>query len=115
MEGLRIFGARLRGLFRKRHLDRELEAELQAHLESLTEENIRRGMNSKEAAHSARREFGGIEQAKELYREQRSLPFLETLFQDVRYALRIDGGGHAGVLHPRAPCHARRSAYRPAL
>ena len=89
MEWLRIIGARLRGLFRKRHLDRELEAELRAHLESLTEENIRRGMNPTEAAHAARREFGGLEQTKELYREQRSLPFLETLFQDVRYALRM--------------------------
>jgi MacB-like periplasmic core domain len=88
MEGLRIFGARLRGLFRKRHLDRELEAELQAHLESLTEENIRRGMNSKEAAHSARREFGGVEQTKELYREQRGFAFIDALLQDLRFALR---------------------------
>jgi putative ABC transport system permease protein len=89
MEWLRIFGTRLRGLFRKRHLDADLEAELRAHLDLLTEENIRRGLNSKEAAHAARCEFGGVEQTKELYREQRSLPFLETLLQDARYALRL--------------------------
>jgi len=89
MEWFGIFGARLRGLFRKRQLDHELEAELRAHLESLTEENIRRGMNPKEAAHAARREFGSVEQTKELYRDQRGLPFLETLLQDVRCALRL--------------------------
>ena len=89
MEWFGIFGARLRGLFRKRRLDHELEAELRAHLESLTEENIRRGMNPKEAAHAARREFGSVEQTKELYRDQRGLPFLETLLQDARYALRM--------------------------
>ena len=88
MEWLRIFGARLRGHFRKRQLDLELEAELRAHLESLTEENIRRGMNPAEAAHAARREFGGVEQTKELYRERRSVQFLDALMQDLRFALR---------------------------
>lgn len=88
MEWLRIFGARLRGLFRKRQLEHELEAELRAHLESLTEENIRRGMSPTEATHAARREFGGVEQTKELYREQRSVQFLDALMQDLRFALR---------------------------
>ena len=89
MEWLHIFGARLRGLFRKRQLDGELDAELHAHLELLAEENIRRGMSPAEVRYAARREFGGVEQAKELYRDQRGLPFLETLLQDVRYALRL--------------------------
>jgi putative ABC transport system permease protein len=88
MEWLGIFGARLLGLFRKRQLDSDLEAELRAHLDLLTEENIRRGLSPVEARHAARREFGGVEQAKEDYRDQRGLPFLETLLQDVRYALR---------------------------
>src|SRR5438445_6693096 len=55
----------------------------------LTEENIRRGMSPADARYAARREFGSVEQAKELYRDQRGLPFLETLLQDVRYALRM--------------------------
>jgi len=37
MEWLRIFGARLRGLFGKRQLDGDLDAEFRAHLEMLTE------------------------------------------------------------------------------
>src|SRR5260370_24876204 len=89
MAWLRIFGARLRGLFRKQKLDGDLDAELRAHLDMLTEEKIRRGMTPKEAAHAARREFGGLEQAKEIYREQRSLPFVETLLQDIRFGLRV--------------------------
>jgi putative ABC transport system permease protein len=89
MGRLRIFGARMRGLFRKRQLDGDLDAELRAHLEMLTEENIRKGMPPEEARYAARREFGGLEQMKENYREQRGLPFFETLLQDLRFAIRM--------------------------
>src|SRR6266481_2411363 len=89
MEWLRIFGARLRGLFRKRNLDRELDSELQTHLELLTQEKIRSGMRVVEARYATRREFGGVEQTKENYRRQLGVPFLETLAQDLRYALRM--------------------------
>ncbi len=88
MEWLAIFGARLRGLFHKRHLDGDLDAELQAHLELLTEENIRRGLSPEDARYAARREFGGVEQVKELHRDQRGIPFLDALLQDLRFALR---------------------------
>src|SRR6476646_9122067 len=89
MEWIRILASRLSGVFRKRDLDVELDTELRAHIDALTEENIRRGMNEKEARHAARREFGGFEQTKESYREQRGLPFFETLGQDLRYAFRM--------------------------
>ena len=89
MDLLRIFGSWLAGFFRRRALDADLDAELRAHLEALTEENIRRGMNEQEARHAARREFGGLEQTKESYRDQRGLPFFETLAQDLRYASRM--------------------------
>jgi len=81
--------SRFWNIFRKQRLEQDLNSELQAHLDLLAEENIRRGMDPKEAAHAARREFGGLEQTKEQYRERRSLPFLETLLQDVRYGLRM--------------------------
>ncbi len=89
MDWLRIFASRLWGLFRRRNLDKDLEAEVRAHLEMLTEENIRRGMSLEEARCAARREFGGVEQAKEIYRDQRGLPLLESLLQDIRYGLRM--------------------------
>jgi predicted permease len=88
MEWLRIFASRLYGYFRKRNVERDLDAELRAHLELLTEGNIRRGMSPEDAQQAARREFGGVEQAKELYREQRGIQFLDTLLQDLRFALR---------------------------
>src|SRR5437660_187158 len=81
--------SRFWNMLHKQSLDRDLHSELQTHVDLLTEENIRRGMDPKEAAHAARREFGGLEQTKELYREQRSLPFLEALLHDLRYALRV--------------------------
>ena len=84
----RAFFFRLRGMFGKPRAERQLADELQAHLDLLTEENIRKGMNPLEARHAARREFGGVEQTKDSYRDQRGLPFFDTLFQDVRYAAR---------------------------
>jgi hypothetical protein len=89
MDRLRVFAARLLGLFRDRRADENLDAELRAHLELLTAENIRRGMKPEEAHYAARREFGGIEQTKEAYREQRGLPLVESVLQDLRYGVRI--------------------------
>jgi predicted permease len=89
MHRLRTLASRLLNLFRKRRLDENLDAELRAHLQMLTDENLRRGMTPKEAAQAARREFGGFEQTKENYRDQRSLPFLDSFFQDVRFAFRL--------------------------
>jgi putative ABC transport system permease protein len=85
---IRVAVTRVAALFSKRRRDLELDEELRAHLDALTEENIRRGMALEEARHAARREFGGVEQAKESYRDQRSLPFLDALLQDLRFALR---------------------------
>ncbi len=89
MEWLRILASRFLGFFGKRALDNDLEEELRSHIDALTEENIRRGMNQQAARQAARREFGGLEQTKESYRDQRGLPFFETLAQDLRYASRM--------------------------
>jgi putative ABC transport system permease protein len=88
MTWLRTTAAKLKGLFGRREHENELEEELRGHLDALTEENIRRGMTPEEARYAARREFGVVEQIKERYREQRGLPFLDTLLQDLRFALR---------------------------
>jgi predicted permease len=85
---LRVAAARFAGLFGKQNRESELERELRAHLDALVEENLQRGMTTEDARQAARCEFGGVEQAKELYRDQRGLPFLETLFQDVRFGFR---------------------------
>jgi predicted permease len=89
MSWLRIIFSRSVEFVSKQKRDEELVAELRAHLEALTEENIRRGMDAEEARYAARREFGGVEQTKESYREQQGLPFVDTLLQDLRFALRM--------------------------
>src|ERR1051326_2208471 len=86
---IRIVWSRLRGLFGRGPSDSELDSELRTHLALLSEENVRRGMSQAEAQYAARREFGGITQTKEDWREQRSLPFLETLLQDIRFGFRL--------------------------
>src|SRR2546423_725485 len=86
---LRMLLKRFLGLFITRKRERDLDNELRDHLQRLTEENIRRGLAPKEAAQAARREFGGFEQTKEAYRDRSSLPFLETLLQDVRFGARM--------------------------
>ena len=88
MSRMRVITSRLAALLRKQKLERQLGEELRAHLEMLTEENLRRGVSLEEARYAALRSFGGVEQARESYREQRGLPMMETLAQDVRYALR---------------------------
>jgi hypothetical protein len=76
-------------LFRKKCLEQRLGDELGTHLEMLIDENVRRGMPVEEARYAALRSFGGLEQTKELYRDQRGLPMVETLLQDMRYGLRM--------------------------
>jgi predicted permease len=80
---------RLRSLFRQAELDRDLDAEITSHLQLAIEENLQRGLDPVEARRRALLRFGGPQQAKEQHREARGLPFLEILFQDLRFAFRM--------------------------
>jgi putative ABC transport system permease protein len=86
---LRALLWRLGALFRGRRQEEDLAAEVQAHLDLLTEENLRRGLGSEQARSVALRAFGSVEQAKELWRDQRSLAFLDALVIDLRFAFRL--------------------------
>jgi len=88
MRWLSVAFERVAGVFLKNRGDSELDEELQSHIDALTKENIRRGLSAEEARYAARREFGGLEQTKEIYRRQRGIPFLENVFQDLKFALR---------------------------
>jgi len=89
LDGLRILASRIRGIFWGRRLDKDFEQELEIHLAMLTEENIRQGMAPQEAKRTARLRLGGLTQLREMHRELRGLPRVETFFQDIRYALRM--------------------------
>jgi len=80
--------SRIRGFLSGWRGEAELETELEAHLRLLADENVRRGMTKQAALEAARREFGGLEQTKEAYRRQRSVPVLEEFLRDVRLASR---------------------------
>ncbi|HLY63780.1 MAG TPA: ABC transporter permease [Terriglobia bacterium] len=91
MLSIRQFAIRFTALFRRTRLEQDMNEEVRAHLEMMIEENVRRGMSRGEARFAALREFGGIDQMKEVYREQRGLLMFGTLIQDLRYGLRILG------------------------
>jgi len=79
----------LRALLRRTLVERELDEELRHHIEQQTEQNVRLGMNPAEARDAARKAFGGVEQAKERSRDARGLRWIEELWQDLRYGLRM--------------------------
>ena len=89
MTWLRIFVHRLRGLFLKRKLERELADEIHSHLEMQIQDYQRQGMSPNEARSAALRRFGGVEQVKETYRDRRGLPGVEATLRDLRYGLRV--------------------------
>jgi putative ABC transport system permease protein len=89
MRRLRAWLLRFAGLFHKHHRDREFSAELENHLQLHIEDNLRTGMSAAEARRSALIQLGGLEQTKELFREQRGLPMLEVFLHDLRFGLRM--------------------------
>src|SRR5258706_10218418 len=88
MTMLRVAVQRLLGFLTARRREVDLTDEIQAHLDLLAEQNMRGGMSVDDARAAARREFGGVEQIKEIYRDQRGWPLIDGLAQDLRYAFR---------------------------
>ena len=79
--------ARLRGLASPPARDADLAAEIQAHLDMLTDDYVARGLSPDEARVAARRAFGGVDQVRRRYQDQRGVPALEALAQDLRHAV----------------------------
>ncbi len=82
---------RVRSFFRRAPLDADLDAEMASHLEFAIEENLQRGMTLEEARRKAMVRFGGVQQAREVQRAARGLPFVDVLGQDLRYTVRTLG------------------------
>ena len=79
---------RLLKLFRKRKFQTVLDSELHFHVEQKTSDLIAQGVDPAEARRRAMAKLGGMEAIKQEYRESRATHFLESIFQDIRYALR---------------------------
>ena len=82
---------RLRSLFRRDAAESEADTELRFHFDQQVEKNLKSGLTREEAIRRARLDFGGHEQLKEEIRDARGVNLIETLFQDIRYGLRILG------------------------
>ena len=79
---------RWRSLLRRNQVEQDLEDEIAYHLERQIEERMAAGLDRDEARRAVLRNFGGVEQAKERCRDARHVNIVETVVQDVRYALR---------------------------
>lgn len=89
MRRFRAWLVRLSGLFCRERNDADLAAELESHLQMHIEDKVRAGMTPEAARRVALLKLGGIEQTKENYRDRRGLPWLDTLLQDLRFAVRM--------------------------
>ena len=86
IHGLRL---RLKALFHRRQLDRDVEDELTFHLAKREEKYRAEGIDPEEARYAARRQFGNAMLARERSRELWAFTALETIWQDVRFAARM--------------------------
>lgn len=82
---------RLWEMFRRSRWERELDDELRFHLDSLEAGFRAQGMGEAAARLAARREFGAMEPMKERYRDGRGVPWVETLWRDLRFGARLLG------------------------
>ena len=88
MRFLRRFLERLANFASRRRADQRLREEMEDHLALQTEENLRDGMPLAEARRQAVLKFGAVQTIREGYHGEQSLPFAESLLQDLRYAFR---------------------------
>jgi putative ABC transport system permease protein len=81
--------SRFANLFRSQRLDHDLDEEMQSHLAMRAEDNARAGMTEHDAQLDARRRLGNETLLREKMHQVRTLHWLETILQDMRYGLRM--------------------------
>ena len=89
MKFLRRFFIRLSNFATGRTADQRLQDEIAEHLEFQTEENMRAGMSPVEARRQAALKLGAAQAIREHHHAEHSIPFIENLFFDLRYAVRM--------------------------
>jgi predicted permease len=80
---------RLRSVFQRKAVERELQDELRFHFDELVDRHVRAGVPLPEARRRAQLEFGGFGQVQEECRDARGTQFLDNLAQDLRYSFRM--------------------------
>ena len=84
----RVIGG-FRGLFQKNRVEQELDDELREYLERVTEEKVSSGMSRDAAIRAARVEIGSVEAVKDWVRDVGWETVAESVWQDLRFALRM--------------------------
>ena len=85
----RSLASGLRTLLRRKHTDSELSEELNGFLEMAADEKLHQGMSRPDALRAVRLRHGSLEIAKEEVRSAAWESFLETCWQDLRFAARM--------------------------
>jgi len=88
MMRLRAWLVRFAGLRPAARRERELADEIESHLQLHIDDNLRAGMRPEQARRDAILKLGGVEPTKEAYRDRSTIPFLENLLRDTRFAIR---------------------------
>ena len=88
MKRLRVLFSRMFGLFGGAQREREIADELDSHVAMHIDDNLRAGMTPEQAGRDARLRLGGVEAAKQAHRERRTLPFFESVIQDLEFSIR---------------------------
>ncbi len=89
MKILRNIWSRIRSLWQRREVKREIDEELRFHLEQRTAENMAAGMLPNDAAREARKRFGNLQSIREECRDVRGASFGEAILRDFRFGLRM--------------------------
>ena len=113
MKPLKRLLARIRNLVSHQSGDQRFLEEMEEHLSRQTEENLRSGMTPAEARRQAVLKFGAVEAIREQYHAEKSLPFIESVVQDVLFhthprqelGLHIGCGNLAGARDRRQHHH----------
>jgi len=88
MKRIRALFSRMAGLFGNTRRERELADEIDSYLQMRVEDNLRAGMTPLQARREAMLEIGGVEKAKQAYRERSTLAVVENVLRDLWFALR---------------------------
>jgi predicted permease len=78
----------MRGLNRDMRREQEMVEEIESHVQMQAEANERAGMTAAEARRQAILKIGGVERTRQAYRERDTVPLIENLLQDLRFAMR---------------------------
>ncbi|HMF62702.1 MAG TPA: ABC transporter permease [Edaphobacter sp.] len=88
MRRIRVWLLKIFGIVPSQQQEQDFSDELASHLQLHIDDNLRSGMPPEKARREALLKLGGVERTRQAHREGRTIPFLETLLQDIRYALR---------------------------